>query len=128
MFSLRRAFKRQPKVQLAAPVAVVETAELMSMATLKCSVVFGKHPQKVYGRMTPLASNENCDVYTVKDKKTKEQLVVKAVPCDEYDIEGDQSGTLIPDDSRPESNHARTAVICQRVRSPIHVSAPRCSS
>lgn len=47
-----------------------------------------KHPETVLGKLTPLTSNENCDVYTVKNKRSGEQLVVKAVPCDEYDIEG----------------------------------------
>ena len=53
---------------------------------------------KYYTSRTPLASNENCDVYTAKRKSVKppdaihptelagERVVVKVVECDPYDV------------------------------------------
>eukprot|EP00656_Telonema_subtile_P012061 TRINITY_DN16048_c0_g1_i2.p1 TRINITY_DN16048_c0_g1~~TRINITY_DN16048_c0_g1_i2.p1 ORF type:complete len:654 (-),score=125.65 TRINITY_DN16048_c0_g1_i2:4-1965(-) len=87
VFALRRSCKRQPKVQATTAASMVPAPHLMSMDVLK-KVITTKHPEKTFGKMTPLASNENCDVYTVQDKKSGQRLVVKAVPCDEMDIEG----------------------------------------
>ena len=47
-------------------------------------------PMKDFTGKKPLATNEYCDVYTVKEKTgAKQTLAMKSIPCDSMDIEGD---------------------------------------